>query len=136
MNKMYEMSLTIHEWGVLLLLLLFMGSLWQLIKADDLMVYLRKMRIQSPMIMMAMFAPIFTGMVMMAAKHLEFTVPNIVMIILSVVLIVFEVKRSKPLKYASIAEAGAFEKYKRDATTILIAEIALIIMISIWMYLL
>jgi hypothetical protein len=135
MEKMYEMSLSIHEGSIVFLLLLFVGSLWQLAKADDLMVYLRKMRIQSPIIMMSMFAPIFTGMVMMAAKHLEFTVPNIVMIILSIVLIVFEVKRSKPLKYASIAEAGAFEKYKKDATTILVAEIALIIMISIWMYL-
>ena len=135
MNQMYNMSLSIHEFGILLLLLIFMGSLWQLKRADDLMVYLKKMRIQSPMIMMLMFIPIFTGMVMMAAKHLEFTVANIVMILLSIVLIVFEVKRSKPLKYASIAEEGAFEKYKKDATSILVAEIALIILISLWMYL-
>jgi len=135
MNEMYEMSLSIHEGGILLLLMIFLGSLWQLRQADDLMKYLKKMRIQSPLIMMAIFAPIFTGMVMMAAKHLEFTVANVVMIILSVVLIVFEVKRSKPLKYASIAEEGAFETYKKDATSILVAEMALIIMISIWMYL-
>ena len=135
MNKMYEMSLLIHEAGVLLLLLIFIASLWQLSRADDLMVYLKKMRIQSPIIMMAMFAPIFTGMVMMAAKHLEFSVANIVMILLSIVLIVFEIKRSKPLKYASIAEAGAFEKYKKDASQLLVSEIALIILISIWMYL-
>ena len=135
MNKMYEMSLLIHEAGVLLLLLIFAGSLWQLSRADDLMVYLRKMRIQSPLIMMAMFVPIFTGMVMMAAKHLDFTVANIVMIVLSVVIIVFEIKRSKPLKYASIAEEGAFKRYKKDASMILVGEIALIIMISIWMYL-
>ena len=135
MNKMYEMSLLIHEAGVFLLLLIFAGSLWQLHRADDLMAYLKKMRIQSPLIMMAMFAPIFTGMVMMAAKHLDFTIANIVMIVLSVVIIVFEIKRAKPLKYASIAEEGAFEKYKKDASTILVAEISLIIMISIWMYL-
>jgi len=135
MNEMYEMSLSIHEGGVLLLLIIFLGSLWQLRQANDLMKYLKKMRIQSPLIMMAMFVPIFTGMVMMAAKHLEFSVANIVMIILSVVIIVFEIKRSKPLKYASIADEGAFEKYKKDATSILVAEMALIIMISIWMYL-
>ncbi len=135
MNEMYEMSLWLHEAGVLFLLLVFLGSLWQLQRADEMIVYLRKMRIQSPMIMMLMFTPIFTGMVMMAAKHLEFTIANIVMIILSIVLIVFEVKRSKPLKFATIAEEGAFEKYKKDATSILVAEIALIIMISLWMYL-
>jgi hypothetical protein len=135
MNEMYEMSLSIHEGGVLLLLIIFLGSLWQLRQANDLMKYLKKMRIQSPLIMMAMFVPIFTGMVMMAAKHLEFSVANIVMIVLSVVIIIFEIKRSKPLKYASIADEGAFEKYKKDATSILVAEMALIVMISIWMYL-
>ena len=135
MNKMYDMSLLIHEAGILLLLLIFVGSLWQLQRADDLMVYLKKMRIQSPLIMMAMFTPIFTGMVMMAAKHLHFSIPNIAMIILSIVVIVFELKRSKPLKYASIAEEGAFEKYKKVASQILISEMAMIILISIWMYL-
>ena len=135
MNAMYNMSLSIHWFGVFLLLAIFMGSLWQLNRANDVMAYLHKMRFQSPLIMMAMFVPIFTGMVMMAAKHLEFTIPNIAMIVLSIVLVFFEIKRSRPLKYASIIEEGAFEKYKKDAKMILIGEIALILLISIWMYL-
>ncbi len=135
MNAMYNMSLSIHWFGVFLLLAIFMGSLWQLNRANDVMAYLHKMRFQSPLIMMAMFVPIFTGMVMMAAKHLEFTIPNIAMIVLSIVLVFFEIKRSRPLKYASIIEEGAFEKYKKDAKMILIGEIALIVLISIWMYL-
>jgi hypothetical protein len=134
MNAMYNMSLSVHWWGVLLLIAIFSVSLWQLNRSEDVIAYLRKMRIQGPLIFMAMFVPIFTGMVMMAAKHLSFTIPNVAMILLSVVLIVFEVKRSKPLKYASIAEEGAFEKYKKDARIILISEIALIILISIWMF--
>ncbi|MDA3945086.1 MAG: hypothetical protein PF439_00180 [Helicobacteraceae bacterium] len=134
MNTMYNMSLSIHEVGVLLLVVIFLASLWQLDRADEVIPYLRKMRIQSPLILMAMFLPIFTGMVMMAAKHLEFTIPNIAMIILSIVLIFFEIKRSRPLKYASIAEEGAFNRYKRDAQKILVSEIALIILISLWMY--
>ncbi len=135
MNAMYNMSLSIHWFGVFLLLAIFMASLWQLNRANDVMAYLHKMRFQSPLIMMAMFVPIFTGMVMMAAKHLEFTIPNIAMIVLSIVLVFFEIKRSRPLKYASIIEEGAFEKYKKDAKMILIGEIALILLISIWMYL-
>ncbi|MEE8588854.1 MAG: hypothetical protein V3S80_05850 [Sulfurimonadaceae bacterium] len=129
------MSLSIHWVSVFLLVAIFAASLWQLERANDVMAYLRKMRIQGPLILMAMFAPIFTGMVMMAAKHLEFTIPNIAMIVLSIVLIFFEIKRSRPLKYASIIEEGAFEKYKKDAKTILVSEIGLIVLISIWMYL-
>jgi uncharacterized membrane protein len=129
------MSLSVHWWGVLLLVGIFLASLWQLNRSNDALAYLRKMRIQGPLIFMVMFVPIFTGMVMMASKHLDFTIQNIVMIILSVVLIVFEVKRSKPLKYASIAEEGAFERYKKDARTILVGEVALIVLISLWMFL-
>ncbi|MBU1642446.1 hypothetical protein KKE54_03725 [bacterium] len=129
------MSLSVHWWGVLLLVVIFLASLWQLNRSNDVLAYLRKMRIQGPLIFMVMFVPIFTGMVMMAAKHLDFTIANIAMIVLSVVLIVFEIKRSKPLKYASIAEEGAFERYKKEARTILISEIALIVLISLWMFL-
>lgn len=132
---MYDMSLSIHWWGVLLLIGIFLASLWQLNRSKDVLAYLRKMRIQGPLIFMAMFIPIFTGMVMMAAKHLDFTIANIMMILLSIILIVFEIRRSKPLKFASIAEEGAFEKYKKEARTILISEIALIILVSLWMFL-
>ena len=135
MNEMYNMSLSLHSVSVFILLAIFVASLWQLERANDVMAYLKKMRIQSPLIMMAMFAPIFTGMVMMAAKHLEFTIPNIVMILLSTVIIYFELKRTRPLKYATIIEEGAFEKYKKDAKTILVGEIAFIVLISLWMYL-
>lgn len=134
MNKMYEMSLILHEAGIVLLLLIFLLSIWQLNRVENTLGYLKKMRIQAPMIMMAMFVPIFTGMVMMAAKHLSFSVPNIVMIILSIVLIIFEIKRARPLKYASIMEKDTFEQYKKDATMILVSESALIVLISIWMY--
>ena len=134
MNKMYEMSLILHEAGIVLLLLIFLLSIWQLNRVENTLGYLKKMRIQAPMIMMAMFVPIFTGMVMMAAKHLSFSVPNIVMIILSIVLIIFEIKRARPLKYASIMEKDVFEQYKKDATMILVGESALIVLISIWMY--
>jgi hypothetical protein len=129
------MSLSIHWWGVLLLIGIFLASLWQLNRSKDVLAYLRKMRIQGPLIFMAMFIPIFTGMVMMAAKHLDFTISNIMMILLSIILVVFEIKRAKPLKYASIAEEGAFEKYKKEAKTILISEIALIVLVSLWMFL-
>jgi len=135
MNAMYEMSLTVHGWGVLLLLGIFLASLWQLNRSEEVLAYLRKMRIQGPLIFMAMFVPIFTGMVMMAAKHLDFSVANIAMILLSIVLIFFEIRRSKPLKYASIAEEGAFDRYKKEARTILTSEIALIVLISLWMFL-
>jgi len=136
MNEMYSMSLELHSWSVMILLIALVAALVQLQGAKDRQTYSRKMRIQSPVIIMVILAPIFTGVIMMAAKHLEFSVPNIVMIILSIVLIYFEAKRSKPLRYESITQEGAYEKYRKKATNILVGEIAIIILISIWMYML
>ena len=41
---------------------------------------------------------IFTGVIMMAAKHLDFTIENIAMILFAMILIYLELKRSLGLK--------------------------------------
>jgi hypothetical protein len=77
---------------------------------------------------------IFTGVVMMAAKHLEFSVQNVVMIIFAIILIYLEVKRSLRLKHLNKKEVTAFESYKSYALKIFILEILVILSISLWMW--
>ena len=77
---------------------------------------------------------IFTGVIMMAAKHLDFTIGNIVMIAISVLLIVLEVKRSKSLKYMNPNKERSLEAYKGYAIKLLYIEIAWILVIFIWMW--
>ncbi len=67
---------------------------------------------------------IFTGVVMMAAKHLDFSIQNIVMIVVSLVLIALEVKRSKALRYIKQEELNT---YKKTAYTILGIELVLLV---------
>ena len=73
---------------------------------------------------------------MMAAKHLDFTFANIAMIVVSIILIVLEAKRIKSLKYLSVEKEHAFVAYKPIARTILQVEFLLVLLLSIWMWLL
>jgi hypothetical protein len=79
---------------------------------------------------------VFTGVVMMAAKHLDFTLANIAMIIIVTVLIVLEVKRSKTLKYINPKKKHIFNTYKIFGSKILYIEVAMIIFLALWMWLL
>jgi predicted negative regulator of RcsB-dependent stress response len=72
---------------------------------------------------------------MMAAKHLDFTIENIVMILLAIILIVLEAKRKKALKYLSTKKEHAFAVYKPFARTILQLEFGLVLLMSLWMWL-
>ena len=97
MNEMYDMSIVTHNYGVIGILGMIFINILMLVRATDINKYTRAVTLFTPIAMTAIGAVIFTGIIMMAAKHLDFTIENIVMIIFAVVLIVLENKRSKKL---------------------------------------
>lgn len=137
MNEMYNMSLSLHGYSTVALLVLICLNMLFLLKSDDLSVYRRRMSIVlMPVNATVLGAVAFTGVVMMAAKHLEFNAANIAMILLFVILIVLEAKRSKTLKFLTTDTQGnALEAYKRYALAILSTELVLIGLIAVWMWL-
>ena len=71
---------------------------------------------------------------MMAAKHLDFTFANIIMIGISIVYIALEAKRIKSLKYLSETKEHAFNAYKPLARTLLQIEFLLVLLLSLGMW--
>ena len=135
MNEMYNMGLSIHSWGAIILLCVILLNVFLLNGAKDLQKYRRSMSVfLMPLSSTAIGIALFSGTIMMAAKHLDFTIENIVMIIISVALIVLEAKRSKTLKYLNSKEQDALKIYKSYGLKILYAEIGLVIFISVWMW--
>jgi len=110
-------------------------NLFLLISSDNLAKYKRINALYlMPLVVTVLGGLIFTGMVMMAAKHLAFSVENIIMIVLAVALIVLEAKRLKALKYLSTTKEHAFNVYKPFARTILQIEFVLVLLMSLWMW--
>ena len=135
MNEMYSMGLSLHSYSAVAVLVMIFINLFVLISSEDLSKYKRANSLYwMPFEITVLGSLLFTGVVMMAAKHLDFTIENIMMIILGIVLIVLEAKRLKALKYLSMTKDHAFAVYKPYARTILQAEFVLVLLMSLWMW--
>ncbi|MEA2092101.1 MAG: hypothetical protein U9O83_07040 [Campylobacterota bacterium] len=134
MNEMYDMSIVTHNYGVIGILGTILFNIIVLYRAKDIKKYARVMNLFMPIGMTVIGMVIFSGIVMMAAKHLDFTIENIVMIIFSVVLIVLENMRSKKLQRLDKKEENALNLHKYDAFKIIKIEILLVLSISVWMW--
>ena len=136
MNEMYNMGLSLHSIGAVAILLVLFLNLFVLISSKDLIKYKKWMTVAlTPLTYTTLGYVIFTGIIMMAAKHLDFTLENIVMILISIVYIVLEVKRVKSLRYLDPRKERAFDAYKPLARSILQIQFGIVLVISIWMWL-
>lgn len=136
METMYTLGLEIHIVGAVVLMGVVMFNILMLALSKQIMIYTKRMRIVMPISSTFIALVFFTGSIMMAAKHLEFTVANFVMIIAGIIMIVLEAKRYKTLKYQTdIHLEDAFEQYKQKAFGYLGLEMLILIFLSLWMML-
>ncbi len=134
MNEMYDMSIVAHNYGVASILGVILLNLVMIIKADNVGKYKRFNTIFNPIGGTFLGVLIYTGVVMMAAKHLDFTLANIAMIVFAIVLIYLEVKRSSKLKYVKNEDSAGFKEYKKFVYKILGLEVFVLLSISAWMW--
>ena len=130
MNEMYNMSIVTHNFGVIGVLGVIFINILLLLRIKEIKKYRKFMSVFTPIGSVMIAIIVFTGVIMMAAKHLDFTIENIVMIIFATVFIYLEVKRAKELRYAKVD----FSIYKKYAMKILSSEVVIILLIGIWMW--
>ena len=134
MEALYTAGLEIHFVGIVVLLAVVIFNIIMLGLSHQIIRYAKRLRIVMPISSSLIIITIFTGIVMMAAKHLNFSLANIAMIILSILFIILEVKRYKILKYETdIKQDNAFVQYKKKALRILGIELATLVAMSAWM---
>ncbi len=134
MEAMYTTGLNIHYFGVIVLMGVVLFNIVMLSLSHHVIRYSKRMRIVMPISGSLIALILFTGAVMMAAKHLHFTLANISMIVIAIVMIILEAKRYKTLKRRTdITQDGAFAEYKKKAFRFLGIEMALLLAITLWM---
>ena len=134
MEAMYTMGLEIHTFGVIVLMGVVMFNVVMLALSHHLIRYAKRMRIIMPISASLIALILLTGSIMMAAKHLHFTLANDAMIVIGIVMIVLEAKRYKTLKRRTdITQEGAFSLYKQKAFRLLGIEAVLLVVMSVWM---
>lgn len=134
MNEMYDMSIVAHNYGVMSVLGVILINIFMLFSIKNLAKYTRAMSLFTPIGSTMIGVVIFTGVIMMASKHLDFTMQNIVMIIFAVMLIFLEAKRLMGLKYLDKKSEESFKNYKIYALRIMFLEILLTLSIFFWMW--
>jgi len=134
MEAMYTTGINIHYFGVMVLMGVVLFNIVMLALSHHVVQYAKRMRIVMPISGSLIALILFTGAVMMAAKHLHFTFSNIAMIVIAIVMIILEAKRYKTLKRRTdITQENAFREYKTKAFRFLGIEMVLLSAISIWM---
>lgn len=137
MEAMYKTGLNIHYFGVIVLMGVVVFNIVMLSLSHHIIRYAKRMRIVMPISGSLIALILFTGAVMMAAKHLAFSFANIAMIVIAIVMIILEAKRYKTLKRKTdITQDDAFVEYKQKAFRFLGIEMALLVSISVWMMIL
>jgi len=134
MNEMYDMSIVTHNYGVFFILSVILINIIFIVTAKDIKKYVKAMRLFNPISGTAIGIVLFTGVVMMAAKHLEFSIENIIMIIFATTLMVLEGKRASKLKWTNPKLEDALENYKKYVLKIFAIEIFMVLIISLWMW--
>ena len=133
---MYTASLQLH-FGLVLFwmgIIAFNAAMLQFaVRAPE---YVRRARIAMPFSVMAIAAIAFTGTVMMAAKHLAFTLENVAMILITVAVIVMEARRYKTVRRLRTKMAEALPLYRPFGLKLLAGEFALTLLLTVWMLLL
>lgn len=135
MNEMYDMSIVAHNYSVFGILGVILLNFFVLYRASDIRAYVRFVTLFMPIGMTVIGAVIFTGVVMMAAKHLDFSVENIVMILFAIALLVLENVRSKKLQRTNKKLPDALDRHKKEAYKIFMLETLVVLSISVWMWL-
>ncbi|MBV5321524.1 MAG: hypothetical protein JZU62_07550 [Sulfuricurvum sp.] len=134
MEAMYKTGLNIHYFGVIVLMGVVVFNIVMLSLSHHVVRYSKRMRVVMPISGSFIALILFTGAVMMAAKHLHFTFSNIAMIVIAIVMIILEAKRYKTLKRRTdITQEGAFAEYKKKAFRFLGIEMTLLLAITLWM---
>ena len=134
MDEMYKMSIVTHNYGVFFILGVILVNFIFIMTAKDIKKYVRAMRLFNPISGTAIGIVFFTGVVMMAAKHLDFSIENIIMIIFIISLMVLESKRASKLKWVNPLTVDALANYKQYVVKIFMLEVLVVFSISVWMW--
>ena len=122
MDEMYGMSIGVHNLSVVFVLGAIGFNAYKLFGADKVEGYRRFHMLYNPIGLTFLGSVIFTGIIMMAAKHLDFTLANVVMIVISLIFIFLESKRIKTLRYIKNGDPKGFLEYKKFSLKILLVE--------------
>lgn len=133
MELMYSTAIQIH-FGIIVVLMGIIGmNVAMILLAVNPHSYARRARIAMPLSVMLIASVLFTGIIMMAAKQLDFTIENSAMILVTIGLTIMESERYFTLKRTHFDDEDAFATYQTSALRVLVGEMGLVLLMTLGM---
>lgn len=133
MEMMYNAGMQIH-YGLMVALMGVIGFNMAMLQfAVNIPAYVRRARIAMPLSVVLIAAIAFTGIVMMAAKHLGFSLQNSMMVLVTLLIIVLESRRYKGLRRINPADESSLRRYRPYGLKLLLTEFAALLAMTYWL---
>ena len=115
-------SITWHVYAIVILFLIMINNLFAVLKADDYISLVRKLKIMTPIYHSMNAVVAYTGGIVAAYSH-DISITVILMIATTIFVMVLEIKRYKKMRVIKLAEVEKQVEFVKFAKKIYMMEI-------------
>ncbi len=115
-------SITWHIYAIVILVLIMINNLFAVLKADDYITLVRKLKIMTPIYHSMNAVVAYTGGIVAAYSH-DISITVVLMIATTIFVMVLEIKRYKKMRVIKLAEVDKQEEFVKFAKKIYMMEI-------------
>ena len=121
-----ETSITWHVYAIIILLLIMINNLFSVLKANDYITLVKKLKIMTPIYHSMNAVVAYTGGIIAAYSH-DLSPTVILMLSTTIFVMVLEIKRYKKMRVIKLAEVDKQEEFVKFAKKIYMMEISAIV---------
>jgi len=115
-------SITWHVYAIVILVLIMINNLFTVLKADDYITLVRKLKIMTPIYHSMNAVVAYTGGIVAAYSH-DVSITVVLMISTTIFVMVLEIKRYKKMRVIKLAEVEKQVEFVKFAKKIYMMEI-------------
>lgn len=119
-------SITWHVYAIVVLVLIMINNLFAVLKADDYITLVRKLKIMTPIYHSMNAVVAYTGGIVAAYSH-DISITVILMIATTIFVMVLEIKRYKKMRVIKLSETDKQEEFVKFAKKIYMMEIGAVV---------
>ena len=118
-------SITWHVYAIVILFLIMINNLFTVLKADDYITLVRKLKIMTPIYHSMNAVVAYTGGIVAAYSH-DVSITVVLMIATTIFVMILEIKRYKKMRVIKLAEVEKQVEFVKFAKKIYMMEIGAI----------
>jgi len=121
-----ETSVTWHIYAIVILVLIMINNLFNVLKVDDYITLVKKLKIMTPIYHSMNAVVAYTGGIVAAFSH-DLSITVILMLATTIFIMVLEIKRYKKMRVIKLDEIEKQNEFRKFAKKIYMMEISAVV---------